>query len=37
LLLYMAATSVPAVDRDRQEVDVWLAEWNLTPRSAAAQ
>jgi Zn-dependent M28 family amino/carboxypeptidase len=37
LLLYMAATTVPAVDRDRQEVDAWLAQWNLTPRRAAAQ
>ncbi len=32
LLLYMAATPMPAVTRSRQEVDRWLAEWNLTPR-----
>ena len=32
LLLYMAVTPMPAVTRSRQEVDRWLAEWNLTPR-----
>jgi hypothetical protein len=32
LLLYMGATPMPPVTRSRQEVDQWLAEWNLTPR-----
>jgi hypothetical protein len=29
LLLYMATTPMPAVGRDRREVETWLAEWNL--------
>ncbi len=32
LLLYMATTPMPAVTRSREDVNAWLAEWNLTPR-----
>jgi Zn-dependent M28 family amino/carboxypeptidase len=29
LLLYMAVTPMPAVQRDPRDVDAWLAEWSL--------
>lgn len=33
LLLYMATAPMPTVARDGREIDAWLAEWNLTPRT----
>ncbi len=37
LLLYMAVTPMPSVARGRRDVDTWLAEWNLAPRTGADQ